>query len=146
MQLEKNISYYECMCIDKSYHFQENILLDTLDINHLRYKCKSCNSTHLIHKKNLPLFLCTRYCLDDWYERCNRLNTNCILKKLCDHCISPQNGINLGCFWYCPTCDHYKLQYLNGQQVPCHDGNDEITPNGGIIDLSQPGLCKISYN
>ena len=131
------------MCINKSNHLQKRILLEPEDVNRLYYRCKSCASTHSIHKRNVPLFSCTSYV--DWYKHCKRLETNCILSKLCNHCILPRDGINIGFFWYCPTCNHYIIQYLNGQQIPCHDGNDDVTPNGGMIDLSQPGLYKIRY-
>ena len=141
---KKNISPHECMCVNKSHHLKTHILLESQDVDRLYYKCNLCTNTHSVHKKSVPLFSCTTYGVD-WYKCCKRLETNCILKKVCNHCITPRDGINLGFFWYCPTCDRYIIQYLNGQQIPCHDDDNEITPNGGIINLSQPGLCTIEY-
>ena len=100
-------------------------------MDRLYYHCTFCASTHSIHKKDVPLFTCTNNSDLDCYKCCKRLDTNCILKKICNQCIV-QN------------CNCYIIQYLNGQQIPCDDDGN-VTPNRGTIDLSLPGLCKITY-
>ena len=142
---KKCISPYKCECINKANYLRKRrILLESQDVDRLYYRCTFCASTHSIHKKDVPLFTCTNNSDLDWYKCCKRLDTNCILKKIRNQCILPQDGINLGFLVYCSNCNRYIIQYLNGQQIPCDDDGN-VTPNGGTIDLSLPGLCKITY-
>ena len=87
---KKCISPYKCECINKANYLRKRrILLESQDVDRLYYRCTFCASTHSIHKKDVPLFTCTNNSNLDWYKCCKRLDTNCILKKICNQCIVP---------------------------------------------------------